>query len=383
MSVVRFHDGLDMCARSFAEGLIGHVLHSCAPETLMSESVGGLYPKRPTHVLAFGKASMGMAGWCVQQLGNHFVGGVVLAPESLMKPIHPRMVVFPADHPNPTQRNIDATEALREYAEAIPNDHACIVCISGGGSAHLCSPRPGRTLEEIIETTRSMNASGATIGELNRVRREMEVLKGGGLARVLDHVAGRWVFVLSDVIGDDLATIASGPMISEQDQAEHTIIGNHRACMFAAWKFCPAPDVVLSQVTAESQEHGRILADEFIDTPSTIISVGETTVDTMGSVGVGGPCMETALACAQSLYESGIGGWLVIGLATDGIDGPTDAAGAVITPTMIDSDARAALADHDTLRYLDRIGAAFRTGATGTNVNDLVVVTPLPTEIQG
>ena len=372
---------LEPRVRIFATDLIGHVLRSCAPATLMDKRIGRLRTDRPTHVLAFGKASMGMTRWCVDHLGERFAGGVVLAPESLVGQVHPKLSIFPADHPTPTQRNIDATNALRAYAEGIPDDHACIVCISGGGSAHLCSPRDGVRLDEIVQTTRAMNRSGATIGELNRARKELETLKGGGLAGLLSHVAERRVFVLSDVIGDDLATIASGPMLDPDDPVEHTIVGSHADAAEAARSFLGREPSLRLAVTGDAQKQGRLLAESF-QTSGTSIIAGETTVNAAGSVGIGGPCMECALACAQRLHELNTQNWVVVGLATDGIDGPTDAAGAIITPMMLDDGARTALADHDTLPYLDRIGAAFRTGATGTNVNDLVLVTQFAAEIQ-
>ena len=348
----------------------------------MNDRAGSLQSGRPTHVLAFGKASMGMAGWCVERLGEQFAGGVVLAPEPLIGPIHSRLTVYPADHPTPTPRNIAAASALRTYAESIPADHACIVCVSGGGSAHLCSPRPGVTLGQIVETTRSLNASGAAIGELNKARKGLELLKAGGLGAVLAHVTERLVYVLSDVIGDDLATIASGPMLDPGCPVEHIVIGNHQDAGRSAEALLDARHSAWVSVTGDAQEQGRVLADAYHSSGSTVIIAGETTVDAGGSCGVGGPCIECSLACAQALSESDTRGWMVLGLATDGIDGPTDAAGAIITRGMLVDGVRTALAAHDTLAYLDRIGASFRTGATGTNVNDIVLVTRLPSEKQ-
>ncbi len=378
MNPIRFQPGIDEQTKTLADGFVRHVLDSCAPERLLSQcpQCNPLFdPPRPAHILAFGKASMGMARWCVETLGDSFQGGVILAPEQLIEPIHPKLTIFPADHPNPTQRNIDATDELRAYAKAIPADHACIICISGGGSAHLCSPRPGTTLEQIVDATRSMNESGAPIQQLNAVRRELETLKGGGLASTIAHVHSKRALILSDVLGDDLEIIASGPMMNAEHPVDHAIVGNHLSAAKAARQWCTPPVHVQTHIAGDAQTQGRALARAFQEHHTACIFAGETTVHTRGAQGVGGPCMEMALACAAELHESRAERWIVVGLATDGIDGPTGAAGAIITPSMIDlANARDALANHDTLVYLDAIGATIRTGPTGTNVNDLVVV---------
>lgn len=381
MTRVQFHDSLETSVRNFASSLIVDVLDACAPETLMDKRVGALKQDRPTHVIAFGKASIAMSRWCAEALGDSFAGAVTLAPESLLARAHPGITAFGVDHPNPTKRNIDATEQLIAYAAAIQSDHACVVCVSGGGSAHLCAPKPGVTLEQIIETTKSMNKSGSSIQELNHVRRKLEMLKSGGLASILSHASDCTALVLSDVLNDDLHTIASGPMMNSARPIEHTIVGNHHDAGAAAQLFLGADASLKLSVDGDAEDVGRQLAASFMRDDHDSIIAGETTVDVQGSAGLGGPCMHCALACAHALRcESKEDDWIVFGLATDGIDGPTDAAGTIITRRMLDDDASDALASRDTLAYLDRIGAAFRTGATGTNVNDIILVTRGPKE---
>ncbi len=374
MNTIRFQLGLDPRVQAIAAGLIEHTLRSCAPETLL-DNASIQIPHRPTHILAFGKASIGMARWFADALADRLVGGVVLAPEELIVPIHPRVITLAADHPHPTQRNIEAAARLRVYAESIPAGDACIVCISGGGSAHLCSPRPGVTLEQIIETTRSFNESGATIQELNAIRKQFETLKAGGLGDLLAHCPDTRVYLISDVIGDDLGTIASGPMMTESHPPLHLILGNHTTPAAALRAQLGTDTIVQTGITGDAQIQGKALAESFLRTGTTTIYAGETTVDVHDSGGIGGPCMEASLACALALAQANETSWMVLGLATDGIDGPSDACGSIIAPAMITaSPARHALQNHDTLAYLDSIGATIRTGPTGTNVNDLVLV---------
>jgi hydroxypyruvate reductase len=376
VSTIEFHDALDPNARAFASEMISAVLDACAPDALMDRRIGALDRDRATHVIAFGKASIAMSSWCADKLAESFAGGVALAPDTLLARKHPGIIAFGVDHPNPTEQNIQATKALIEYASAIPDDHACIVCISGGGSAHLCAPRSGVTLEQIIHTTESMNSSGASIRELNNVRRELEILKGGGLASILSRVADCRAFVLSDVLGDDLETIASGAMLHEEHPIEHTIVGSRADAGAAAQSMLGADARLHHCEDGNAEDVGKRLAESFVRSNQSLIYAGETTVDARSTAGAGGPCMHCALACAHTLrYESDSDDWIVLGLATDGIDGPTDAAGAVITRAMLDEHTSDALASCDTLAYLDRIGAAYRTGATGTNVNDIVLVT--------
>jgi len=387
MNPITLSSSLEPDVQRVARALIGEVLRACDPAELVRASIDFDQFDSPTHVLAFGKASAGMAKACIQGLKDRFAGGVVLCPDAMIpEMLDDRIRCFAVDHPSPTARNVEATCVLAEYARSIPSTDACIVCLSGGGSAHLCSPRPGVTLEEIAQTTKALNASGATIHELNQARRSLETLKAGGLAEVLAHVHHCSAAVLSDVLGDDLNTIASGPMLSQEYPVEHIVVGNHRNALDAAVRFFESLGVPIGfhtdMVSGDSSEQGRLLANQFLESnKSACVIAGETTVDVGVSSGMGGPCMETVLACAVSLAESGDSDWVCIGLATDGIDGPTDAAGGILTGAMLTSlatqqIARKMLAEHDALSFLDTIGGTIRTGPTGTNLNDLCLVVP-------
>ncbi len=330
-----------------------------------------------------------MAIACRDGLGDRFVDGVVLCPEDLIPDDEaPTGLEFHGvDHPNPTSRNVVATERVIEFARSIPANHSCLVCISGGGSAHLCSPASGVTLEKIIERTRALNVAGSTIQQLNRVRKQLETLKGGGLARELSHVNHDEACVLSDVMGDDLDTIASGPMRDAEHSIKHTIIGNHQTLRSGCVAFIRELGfdgyIETMDALGESSDSGRSLAALYANqqTPTACIATGETTVDASGSKGIGGPCQEMVLAAGVELMRLNRSDWVVIGLASDGIDGPTDVAGAVLTPEMLADQgvlksAQKALEMHDSLTFLGSIGAQIVTGATGTNLNDAVLIAP-------
>ena len=392
MTQVECSSKLPEHAKLLTEKIVQGLLDRCDPYRLITEGIGINPPlwitsEYPTHVIAFGKASVSMTNACIELLNTRFAGGIVLCPEHLKNQLRPNhnLKAFSVDHPNPTQSNIQATEAVVEYTKSIPHTHACIVCISGGGSAHLCSPKPGVTLKQIIETTREFNEQGRTIHELNAARRELETLKSGGLAECLAHTHHSEAIVLSDVIDDDLDTIASGPMRDAENRVPHTIIGNHRTALLAARSELKAHafkiDHAAGDIRGEAKDVGYNLAQVFIKNPrAAALIAGESTVDTHNTSGDGGPCMETVLACALELAKHGAANWMVLGLATDGIDGPTNAAGAVITSGMMQSvdikQAKESLSNHDSLSFLEQTHALILTGPSGTNLNDVCMLLP-------
>ncbi len=388
MTRVQLSTSLEPQIARFVSALVEHTHNAINPQRLISQSMDFDAFDCPTHVIAFGKAAASMALGCRTELGALFVDGIVLCPDEQI-PKDPESLAlsfFGVDHPSPTERNIEATKAVIQYASTIPREHACVVSFSGGGSAHLCAPSRGVSLNEIIETTDRLNQSGASIQELNAARKKLETLKGGGLARLLGHLEHVEACVLSDVMGDDLDTIASGPMRDESNLIKHTVIGNHLVLRDACGSFIqhidPKVEVRSMDATGEASAAGQTLAGLFHQSPQSVcIATGETTVDASGTEGVGGPCMESVLAAGLELTQTNLSDWVVIGLGSDGIDGPTQAAGAILTNEMLGRqvvmrDAQRALSDHDALGFLDSIGADIVTGPTGTNVNDVVMICP-------
>ncbi|MCC5823415.1 MAG: DUF4147 domain-containing protein [Phycisphaerales bacterium] len=376
-------------------------------------------------VLAFGKASVPMARAAFRRLDIRMSEAVVLAPPQWAgRLIHPDARVYPVDHPIPTERNIEAARALAASALGAPEDEGVLVLISGGGSAHLTLPRNGVTLDDIRTVTAALLRAGAPIDDLNTVRRSLEQLKGGGLRAICP---ARRVFglIVSDVIGDDPATIASGPLCpadpgdplgvlskwgvqadrhieevmtspkppSDRPPAVHEVLLSGR--MLAdrlpdALAAEPTPGAgpirvceTVAPLTGEASEAGADLAGRFIAmpaasaTPNALLAWGETTVTVGDAAGTGGRGLELALAAAKDLPADRP--WALLTLATDGVDGPTDAAGAVLCSEMFADPRAAALAanaikNHDSYHAVEMLGGLLRTGPTGTNLNDVALL---------
>ncbi len=380
-----FQPDLDPTSRHLAWGLLKTILTSTNPQANLIKHFDSTLFTHPTHILAFGKASIPMTNAAIECLGDHFAHATVISTPQLCAQAqfgHNRIELLAADHPLPTQRNINATNRLIEHAQSIPRNHQTLILISGGGSALLCSPKEDITLERLIQTTNALLKSGAPIQEINQTRAQLETLKSGGLARILDHVARIDALVLSDVIGDDITTIASGPVAVPS--IPHTIIASNQRALdtLIAWIANERINLVniQRQATGHAAEQGKALADKLINSdshpPFAACLGGEPTVDAQSSTGTGGPMLELALAGALELARTDFR-WTIITFATDGVDGPTDAAGAIITNDMLRPEhipsIQNALDEHNALPMCDLLGSTIRTGETGTNVNDLAV----------
>jgi hydroxypyruvate reductase len=386
----------------------------------------------PHYVIGAGKASLEMA-LQLEKLCELAGGAVAVVPERLARLDHEPagFQVFPAAHPLPDERNLRAAHAIAETARQAGPDATLIALISGGGSAHLTLPAEGLTLEDLRLISSALMRAGAPIGELNTVRKHCEQLKGGGLAR-LAYPARVWAFILSDVMGDPLDVIASGPLAPDPTtyadalavlaryglreaapavtahleaglRGEHPetvkpgdavlehvtsyIIGSNRLALDAVehraaqmgWHIAGRED----NVGGEAREVGRHLGEtarRLANTPQRpclYLIGGETTVTVRG-MGKGGRNQEMALAAALAL--DGLEGAAVMTLGTDGVDGPTDAAGAIVTDQTcaharaLGVDPQAYLEDNDSHTFFDRVGGLLRPGPTGTNVNDIALV---------
>ena len=299
-----------------------------------------------------------------------------------------------------------------------------VVClISGGGSALLTLPVPGMDLTDLQTLTGALLRSGATINEINAVRKHCSRIKGGNLAR-LAAPATLITLILSDVVGDPLDVIASGPTVPDPatvadaqavlerykvqtqkpvpfretpkpgdpvfEQVQNVVVGSNRLAALAAVEKARQLGyrtlLLGTYVEGEAREVAKVAAalakglrahDDPLPPPACIVWGGETTVTIRGK-GKGGRNQELALAAALAL--EGWPGVLLMALATDGTDGPTDAAGAVITGETVARarsmglDPWAALEANDSYTFFDKLGGLIRTGPTGTNVNDLLFV---------
>ncbi len=335
----------------------------------------------------------------------------------------------------PTAAGIAGSRRIRELLEATgPNDLA-LCLVSGGGSALLPAPVAGVSLADKQAVTSLLHACGATIGELNCVRKHLSELKGGGFVRVF---RGRAIvsLIISDVVGDPLDVIASGPTAADSstfhdalatlekyglldrapksvrdhlelgragDRPEtlkrlpkhvtNCIIGNNATALAAAERAARRLGYralnLSSFIEGDSREVGTVLAGiargvrerhEPLSPPACILSGGETTVALGPEHGLGGRNQELVLAAVHHLGRAGLRDIAFLSGGTDGEDGPTDAAGAVADELLARRaerrglDAAQFLARHDSYHFFEPLGGLIRTGLTDTNVMDLRVI---------
>jgi len=369
------------------------------------------------YLIAFGKASSAMTSAATGIVGNRLTAGVVSLPAGASLDM-PGVDVFHGGHPLPDSGSIAAGRAIGSLLEHIRPDDLVLILISGGGSAMLEWPLEGINLADFRRLTGLLLQCGAPIEEINIVRKAISRIKAGGIARLA--APARCVsLILSDVVGDRLTAIASGPTVlrrvshddarqvltayhiwdrvpesirdalSREQQAATTaprphnhLIGSNRLALTAA--LSAAEDLGFTSRIISRQMHGeaRIAGARFARrilhaTPgSCLIMGGETTVTIQGN-GKGGRNQEFALAASLALPEKPPR--VVMSLATDGVDGPTDAAGAVVTSETqrlaagVGLDLHSALENNDSYSVLDPLNALIKTGPSGTNVNDIVI----------
>ena len=393
------------------------------------------------HLLAFGKAACRMAAAVRNAIPKHLLAepGIIVTNYGNAADLQ-GFITLGAGHPLPDANGLQAARTIADRAASAQAGELVLVLISGGGSALLPYPVEGVSLEDKIATTQQLLACGATINDINCVRKHLSRLKGGGLAR-LAAPADVHALVLSDVLGDELSAIASGPTVADDSRfadairilhqydvwrrlpasvqshlqqgadglrpetlksadpllqrISNTLVGGNAlsvdAVSHAAQQLGYRPTIFSRRLTGEARLAGEQLARHCHAlrkaNPSEAIAViagGETTVTLTGS-GKGGRNQELALVFALSAERIGLnGGWRFLSGGTDGIDGPTDAAGGVAEANTLDKiraagiDPQAALQDNDTYTALQAADALVFTGATGTNVADLQIALLAP-----
>ena len=395
---------------------------------------GETYPAdtyRNVYVVGGGKASARMGQAIEDILGDRVTGGWINTKDGHATPLE-RITIHECSHPVPDERGVRGTqEIIRILSDA--DERTLVICLlSGGGSALMPAPAEGITLAEKQEVTRLLLSAGAHIGEINTIRKHLSILKGGGMAR-LAAPACLHVLIMSDVIGDRLDTIASGPAVADSStfadcieictrygiidslphgvrerfqrgraseipetaktddtflaSAVNSLIGNNRMSIDAAQKTAEKlgfTTMLLSTfLEGEAAELGTFFASMALEiqvsanplaAPACIIAGGESTVTVRGP-GKGGRNQEMALSAARRL--SGCTGVVFLSGGTDGTDGPTDAAGGIVDgSTMSIGNTRGldigeSLRANDSYNYLKDTGSLLVTGPTGTNVMDI------------
>ncbi len=359
-----------------------------------------------------------MAAAVAAVLGPRIERGIVAVPRGTKLPAPDRMTFFPAGHPEPDEGSLACGRAIEAMLAETTDEDIVLTLVSGGGSAMLELPIPGVTLADLQSLNAALIRSGAPIQEINVVRSALSRVKSGGLAR-LAAPARCVTLILSDVVGDRLSSVASGPTVLRAPSPHlavrilernslwkkiparvrlalstgraqpapiprpmNLLIGNNRivieAAQAAAAEMGFHVRVLSRQMHGEAREVGRRMASRMAGAvgPTCLIMGGETIVRVRGS-GRGGRNQELALAAAIEL--DGSPRVALMSLATDGVDGPTDAAGAIVTgetathARQSNIDLNAALADNNAYPCLERLGVLIRTGPTGMNLNDIVV----------
>ena len=389
--------------------------------------------------IAFGKASEKMSEALCEILGENISSGIIINPYNPASETEKKNIRYiQAGHPSPNENSIQAGQQVLELADEIKKDDLVFILISGGGSALLSKPAEGISLDEKQKVNKLLLECGADIYEINTVRKHLSSIKGGWLAKHL-YPARVYSIILSDVTGDDLSTIASGPVVPDyttfamaydilrkyglSEAVPVTVLNYIKEGMNANRPETPSderlfanvknilagsniivletasreaakhnfnPLIITSALKGESREAAKSLtsvikevvsSDKPVKVPACIIMGGETTVTLKGS-GKGGRNQEFVLSCLLELRKCGMKNkFVILSAGSDGIDGPTDAAGAVIdndtleilsSPRLL-AAADEALRNNDSYNFFKGIDSLVITGPTGTNAGDICI----------
>jgi glycerate-2-kinase len=444
-------NGLDLLtrrARRLVVGALEFALASVDPHILVSQKVKRRGEKLQVDdqvirlggydrifVVGAGKATGAMTEALEPLLGNRLSGGLIVVPSGQPPPKLERVRSVAGSHPTPDTNSVNAAKELTSLVEKLTDRDLVICMISGGGSALLSLPREPLTIDDKGRVARLLMNAGATIVELNTVRKHLSMIKGGWLAK-RSH-AGRIIgLIISDVVGDRLDSIASGPISPDTTtfsdavailkrynvweaipsnatkilnegnkgsipetpkqgdpcfrKVSYHFLGNNRVACTSARRYLRSKrikaQILTSSLTGEARYLGSFIGSltreiaKFNDPfrrPCALIFGGETTVTVSGS-GLGGRNQECVMACARDIH--GLKGVAVASIGTDGIDGPTDAAGAIADGTTISRSEELALGydelltKNDSYRFFSPLKDLVMTGRTNTNVNDIAVV---------
>ena len=365
---------------------------------------------RRIYVIGAGKAAVSMAKAAEQILGSRIRAGLITTKYGHGGKLR-RIRVQECGHPVPDANGVNGGEQIANIAHSAGDGDLVVCLISGGASALLPLPSTGISLQEKQEVTRQLLARGATIDEFNCVRKHMSRIKGGQLAR-LASPAKVLTLILSDVIGDRLDVIGSGPTVPDPStiadaqavlekygmraklgeetpkpgdslfrKVRNIVVGSNRqaveAAAMRARELGFRTSILSTQIQGEAREIARVhaaIAKEFLSQRKRvcILTGGEPTVTVRGQ-GLGGRNQEFALAAAIDI--AGLKNVLIFSAGTDGTDGPTDAAGAFATgKTGLHPGAQAALADNDSYHFFEQAGGLVKTGPSGTNVMDIQMI---------
>ena len=402
-------------------------------DKLMVSDIYGNVAKLPefnhVYIVGAGKAALGMASAMCSLLNNKIAAGAITIPYGIMPKKIKSILITEASHPIPDEAGIKGTRRILSILRKAQVDDLVVFLISGGGSALMPLPALGISLADKQKITGLLLRSGASIHEINAVRKHLSTVKGGQLLRHVGVSCSLLSLILSDVIGDDLGIIASGPtypdsstfsdalnilrkyhikrpvdaidyitkgargIIEETPKPQdplfsrihNMIIGNNAIACNAAEAYCKKRGIQTvnlgSAFSGEAKEFGSFLARLTLDPRYkhlAVVAGGETIVRlNRRKSGLGGRNQEAALSCLMDLTQKNV----AIGcIGTDGIDGNSDAAGALVSPKTImlakKMDLQKYLNSHDSYHAFKKLNSLIYTGLTGTNVNDISIVCP-------
>ena len=407
----------NMTLREEADKIIKEAITKVLPDEAVKQALKNRKPvKGKLYLVAVGKAAWQMANAAANILKGQIEKGIVITKYGHIQGDIPGIECFEAGHPVPDANTFAATQKVIELTEELQADDQVLFLLSGGGSALF--EKPLISTEELSDITKQLLACGADIVEMNTIRKRLSAVKGGKFARLCEP-ATIFSIVLSDIVGDPLDMIASGPAYADSSTAsdaiaiaekyhlklsekartllgmetpkavtnvETKITGSVRNLCMAAKEACEKLGyesmILTDALQCEAKEAGAFLAaiaktHQNTDKSLAFIAGGETIVHVTGK-GLGGRNQELALAAAEGLVACK--NTAIFSVGSDGTDGPTDAAGGYCDENTKEKlqlegmDVYEVLKENDAYHALQKTGGLIITGATGTNVNDVAVV---------
>lgn len=405
-----------------AQIIINSVIEENLPNKAVINALSNHNFKEKVYVVAIGKAAWTMANTAINFLGDKVVSGVVVTKYDHSQGDIPNLDIIEAAHPIPDENTILGAQKAIDLVSPLCPDDEVLFLVSGGGSSLFEKPLDGITLEEITDINNQLLSSGADIVEINMIRKRLSSVKAGRFASLCSP-ATVFTIVLSDVIGDKLDSIASGPAAPDHttlddalavvdkyklnlsdlaisylkqetpkyiDNVETVITGSVRTLCESASniskKLGYTPYIITSMLDCEAKEAGKMVAsiaksiqngETNIEKPCSIILGGETVVHLNGD-GLGGRNQELVLSASINIEN--IKNTVIFSLGSDGTDGPTDAAGGIVDGNTVSKmnengiSPTKYLENNDAYNALKPVDGLIFTGPTGTNVNDVAVI---------
>ena len=405
-----------------AKILIDRVIQANMPQQAVRNALKNHKFTGNIYLAAIGKAAWSMAHSAWEELGDRIKQGIIVTKYDHSFGEIPGMKIIEAGHPLSDENTIAGAKKAVEMAKGLKEGDELLFLISGGGSALFEDPLPGLTLADIVDINKQMLACGADVVELNMIRKRLSSVKAGRFAQICSP-AKVFTVVLSDVLGDRLDSIASGPAAPDLftvddvkevvkkyklnindtvkgylaketpkslDNVESIITGSVRILCTSAAEVAAemgyTPHLLCSEMNCEAREAGRLIASiarqinggtHMFKRPCAIILGGETVVTLKGK-GKGGRNQELVLAAAEGI--AGIDDLLILSVGSDGTDGPTDAAGGIVDGSTAQKlkekgiKIRDVMDNNDSYNALAALDLLIKTGPTGTNVNDVAVI---------